>query len=67
MMPQSALFYCSSREEIGILMAALSSWKIHSAGEHVSVCLTRFRIVLSAYIWICLGVVFIRLNISAGH
>lgn len=45
------------------MMAALSLWKIHSAGEH---CLTRFRIVLSAYIWICLGLVFVRLNIPAG-
>lgn len=46
MMPQSALFYCSRREEIGIVMAAVSLWKIRSAGEHVSVCLTRFRISL---------------------
>lgn len=66
MMPQSTLFYCSSREEIGIMMAALIPWKIHSAGEHVSVCLTRFRIGLSAYIWICLRLVFVRLNIPAG-
>lgn len=64
-MPQSALFYCSRREEIGIVLAALSLWKIRSAGQHVSVCLTPFRIVLSACIWICLGLVFVRLNIPA--
>lgn len=65
MMPQSNLFYCSSREEIGIMMAALCPWKVNSAGGHVSVCLTRFGIVLSAYIWILLRLVFVRLNISA--
>lgn len=48
------------------MMASLSPWKIHSAGEHVSVCLTRFTIVLSAYIWIGLRLVSVRLNISAG-
>lgn len=66
MMPQSNLFYCSSSEEIGIAMAGLCLWKIGSAGGHASVCLTGFAIILSAYIWILLRLVFVRLNISAG-
>lgn len=39
MMPQSNLFYCCSRVALGIMMAALCLWKIHSADGHVSVCL----------------------------
>lgn len=53
-MPQSNLFCCSSREETGIVMAALCLWKFHSGGGHVSVCLTWFRIVGWVYIWILL-------------
>lgn len=66
MMPQSNLFYCSGSEEIGIAMAGLCLWKIGSAGGHASVCLTGFAIIFSAYIWILLRLVFVRLNISAG-
>lgn len=65
MMPQSNLFYCCSRVALGIMMAALCLWKIHSADGHVSVCLMWFKAVLSAYIWILLRLVFVGLNISA--
>lgn len=47
------------------MMAALCLWKFHSAGGHVSVCLTWFRIGTLVYIVILLRLVFVRLSISA--
>lgn len=53
-------FFCFSREEIGITMAALCLWKIYSAGGQVSVYLTRFGNVLSDCIWILIRLVSVR-------
>lgn len=65
-MPQSNLFYYSSGEQIGMMELCAFGGFILQVDGHVSVCLTRFSVVLAAYVCILLRLGFVRLNISAG-